>query len=107
MSNLDLSGSKKRKRNDQRVFKFKTFGEQGFPTEFIGCNFEQNVKLLLEFAQPEENGDHAMASWSFQLEVHRHPPMHIFLFVVEEPVELSLSHHCKHCKYIGMYKLLC
>ncbi|XP_009775431.1 PHD finger protein MALE STERILITY 1 [Nicotiana sylvestris] len=101
MSNLDLSGSKKRKRNDQRVFKFKTFGEQGFPTEFIGCNFEQNVKLLLEFAQPEENGDHAMASWSFQLEVHRHPPMHIYLFVVEEPVELSLSHHCKHCKYIG------
>lgn len=98
MSTLDLSGSKKRKRNNnERVsFKFKNFGEQGFPIEFIGCNFDQNVKLLLEFAQ-QENG----SIWSFQLEVHRHPPMHVFLFVVEEQVELSLNPHCKHCQYIG------
>ncbi|KAK4371230.1 hypothetical protein RND71_010705 [Anisodus tanguticus] len=97
MSNLDLSASKKRKRNiNERVFKFKNFGEQGFPTEFIGCNFEQNVKLLLEFAQPE-NGN----IWSFQLEVHRHPSMHVFLIVVEEQVELSLNPRCKHCQYIG------
>ncbi|CAN4080994.1 unnamed protein product [Withania somnifera] len=97
MSTLDLSGSKKRKRNtNERVFKFKNFGEQGLPTEFIGCNFEQNVKLLLEFAQPE-NG----SIWSFQLEVHRHPPMHVYLFVVEEQVEFSLNPHCKHCQYIG------
>ncbi|XP_059291840.1 PHD finger protein MALE STERILITY 1 [Lycium ferocissimum] len=97
MSNLDLSGSKKRKRNiNERVFKFKNFGGQGIPTEFIGCNFEQNVKILLEFAQPE-NGN----IWSFQLEVHRHPSMHVILFVVEEQVELSLNPHCKHCQYIG------
>ncbi|KAL3370071.1 hypothetical protein AABB24_007220 [Solanum stoloniferum] len=98
MSTLDLSRSKKRKRNNNErvLFKFKNFGEQGFPTEFIGCNFDQNIKLLLEFAQ-QENG----SIWSFQLEVHRHPPMHVFLFVVEEQVELSLNPHCKHCQYIG------
>ncbi|KAM3339069.1 PHD finger protein MALE STERILITY 1 [Capsicum galapagoense] len=97
MSTLDLSGSKKRKRNiNEKVFKFKNFGEQGFPIEFIGCNFEQNVKLLLEFAQQEN-----VSIWSFQLEVHRHPPMHVVLFVVEEQVELSLNPNCKHCQYIG------
>ncbi|XP_051144489.1 PHD finger protein MALE STERILITY 1 isoform X2 [Andrographis paniculata] len=42
-----------------------------------------------------------MASWSFQLEVRRHPLLHLFLFVVEEPIELSLELRCKYCHYIG------
>ncbi|XP_034683429.1 PHD finger protein MALE STERILITY 1 isoform X2 [Vitis riparia] len=42
-----------------------------------------------------------MLCWSFQLELHRHPPAHILLFVVEEPIEASTHRHCNHCKYVG------
>ncbi|KAK6146655.1 hypothetical protein DH2020_020524 [Rehmannia glutinosa] len=99
MSQLDLSGCKKRKRGE-RVFKFKVFGERGYPTDFKG-SFQENVKALLEFGQVENGVCGTMASWSFQLEVRRHPMMHLFLFVVEEPIELSLEFSCKHCQYIG------
>ncbi|KAG8382650.1 hypothetical protein BUALT_Bualt05G0099400 [Buddleja alternifolia] len=96
MSQLDLSGGKKRKRSE-RVFKFKTFGERGYPAEFNG-SFQENVRALLDFGHVEGG---AMPSWSFQLEVRRHPSSYLFLFVVEEPIELSLELHCKHCQYIG------
>ncbi|KAL6505900.1 hypothetical protein OROHE_023279 [Orobanche hederae] len=99
MPQLDLSGCRKRKRGE-RVFKFKVFGERGYPTEFSG-SFQDNIKTLLEFGQVESGVCGAMSSWSFQLEVRRHPLMHLFLFVVEEPVELSLDLRCKHCQYIG------
>ncbi|KAL0372797.1 UNVERIFIED_CONTAM: PHD finger protein MALE STERILITY 1 [Sesamum calycinum] len=100
MSQLDLSGCKKRKRGE-RVFKFKVFGERGYPAEFNGSTFQENVRALLEYGQVESGVCGAMASWSFQLEVRRHPLLHLFLFVVEEPIELSLELRCKHCQYIG------
>lgn len=102
MSQLDLSGCRKRKRGE-RVFKFKVFGERGYPAEFNG-SFQENVRALLEYGQVESTTAGlcgAMASWSFQLEVRRHPLLHLFLFVVEEPIELSLELYCKHCQYIG------
>ncbi|KAL0296535.1 UNVERIFIED_CONTAM: PHD finger protein PERSISTENT TAPETAL CELL 1 [Sesamum radiatum] len=46
MSQLDLSGCKKRKRGE-RVFKFKVFGERGYPAEFNGSTFQENVRALL------------------------------------------------------------
>ncbi|KAL0409061.1 UNVERIFIED_CONTAM: PHD finger protein MALE STERILITY 1 [Sesamum radiatum] len=100
MSQLDLSGCKKRKRGE-RCFKFKVFGERGYPAEFNGSTFQENVRALLEYGQVERGVCGAMASWSFQLEVRRHPLLHLFLFVVEEPIELSLELRCKHCQYIG------
>lgn len=99
MSHLDLSGCKKRKRGET-VFKFKTFGQRGYPAEFNG-SFLQNVRELLEFGQVETHLSGAMTSWSFQLEVFRHPSLHVLLFVIEEPIELSFHHHCQHCQYIG------
>ncbi|CAK9173043.1 unnamed protein product [Ilex paraguariensis] len=99
MSHFDLTGCMKRKRGE-RVFKFKNFGKEGFPVEFNG-SFLQNVKALLEIGVLEKGLCGGMASWSFQLEVNRHPPVYILLFVVEEPIELSLHPHCKHCQYIG------
>ena len=99
MSHLDLIGQKKRKRG-LRVFRFKSFGEPGYPIEFVGP-FRENVKALLEFGHLESNSYCEMPSWSFQLELHRHPPFHILLLIIEEPVEASLNRHCKHCQYIG------
>ncbi|KAK4484107.1 hypothetical protein RD792_011327 [Penstemon davidsonii] len=99
MSQLDLSGCKKRKRGE-RVFKFTMFGERGYPAEFNG-SFQENVRALLDFGQVENGVCGAMASWSFHLEVRRHPLMELFMFVVEEPIELSLEVHCKQCHYIG------
>ncbi|GAA0146830.1 hypothetical protein LIER_36391 [Lithospermum erythrorhizon] len=106
MSQVDSLGCKKRRRTE-RVFKFKKFGERGYPVDFHG-SFLENVRALLEFGQIENGLCGEMASWSFQLEVHRHPSLHIFLFVVEEPIELSLNRHCKHCQYIGWgHHLIC
>lgn len=103
MSNLDSINCKKRKRSGEKVYKFKTFGEQGYPTEFNHGSFRQNVKALLEFGNTETVSWGGMASWSFQLQVQRNPPSHILLFVIEEPIELSLNPHCKHCLYVGTY----
>ncbi|GMN60500.1 hypothetical protein TIFTF001_029583 [Ficus carica] len=99
MSHLDLTHCKKRKRGE-RVFRFKSFGEQGYPVEFVGP-FRDNVKALLEFGHLESNLHDGMPCWSFQLEVHRHPPIHILLFVVEESIDTSVNRHCKQCQYIG------
>ncbi|KAF5748094.1 putative DNA binding protein [Tripterygium wilfordii] len=100
MSHLEETSCKRRKRGGERVYRFKTFGECGYPAEFDG-SFKDNVKALLEFGHSERNLCSGMQSWSFQLEVHRHPPFHVLLLVVEEPTEASLNHHCKHCQYIG------
>lgn len=100
MSSSDPTGCKKRKRVE-RVFKFKTFGEQGYPIESCGT-FRKNVKAILEYGNVEMAFVNGMTFWSFQLEVHRHPPSHVLLFVVEESVEASVNHrHCKHCIYVG------
>ncbi|CAH9095911.1 unnamed protein product [Cuscuta epithymum] len=96
-------GFKKRKRSGERVvYKFKMFGEDGCPASLDDSNgFEENMRALLEYAKPEVGLCGAMPSWSFQLEINRHPPSYVFLFVIEEPVELSLNPKCKHCQYIG------
>lgn len=99
MSQLDFTGCKKRRRGE-RVFRFKAFGDQGYPIEFKG-SFQQNVRALLEFGQMETGLCGPMVCWSFQLEVHRYPTLHVFLFVVEEPVELSPNLCCRHCQYTG------
>ncbi|KAL6192415.1 hypothetical protein ACLB2K_033505 [Fragaria x ananassa] len=104
--NLDLSGSKKRKRGE-RVFRFKTFGENGYPVGFVASSFRENVKALLEYGHLEStlcNSASGMKSWSFQLQLHRNAPVHLVLFVVEEPFEASLNSHCKHCQYVGWGK---
>lgn len=100
MSQLDLSGFRKRKRGE-KVFKFKVFGARGYPAGFTGSSFQENVTSLLEFGQIEGGACGAMATWSFQLEARRHPLLHLLLFVVEEPIELSLDFSCNHCRYIG------
>ncbi|XP_057539302.1 PHD finger protein MALE STERILITY 1 [Amaranthus tricolor] len=106
MSQLDYlhACNKRRKRSsaDQRVFRFKSFCEPGYPAQFDGP-FWNNVKALLEFGHFETNYSiNGMISWSFQLQLHRHRPEHrIFLFVIEEPVEASIYRYCKHCRYIG------
>ncbi|XP_054776532.1 PHD finger protein MALE STERILITY 1 [Prosopis cineraria] len=102
MLDVEVMGNKKRKRCG-RVFRFKNFGEPGYPVEFTGP-FRDNVNALLEFANSESKylGFGRMPIWSFQLEVHRHPPSHIFLFVIEEATEASsMNRHCKHCQYVG------
>lgn len=97
MSNFD---SKKRKRGESRVFRFKKFGDNGYPVEFEGA-FRHNVEALLEFGQTQRNLCNGMPSWSFQLEVRRHPPFHVILFVIEEPAGASMDHQCKDCCYVG------
>ncbi|KAK8502652.1 hypothetical protein V6N13_046881 [Hibiscus sabdariffa] len=103
-SYLDVGGGcRKRRRGGERVFKFKSFGENGCPVEFDG-SFRDNVKALVKYGHLEINlcNDGAFC-WSFQLEVHRHPPLHVLLFVVEEPIQASslINLHCKHCQYVG------
>ncbi|EXB79993.1 hypothetical protein L484_004031 [Morus notabilis] len=99
MSHLDLTGCKKRKRGE-RVFRFKSFGEKGYPVEFLGP-FRKNVKALLEFGHLESDLCPRMPSWSFQLEVHRHPPVHVLLFIIEESIDISVNRHCKQCQFVG------
>lgn len=100
MLNVEVIGNKKRKRCG-RIFRFKNFGEPGYPVMFTGPSFRENVSALLEFANLESSLSMGVSIWSFQLEVHHHPPLHIFLFVIEEPIEAALNRHCKHCQYVG------
>ncbi|KAK6921573.1 Zinc finger, PHD-finger [Dillenia turbinata] len=99
MSSFELISCKKRKRGE-RTFRFKTFGEHGHPALFNGV-FRRNVESLIEFGDMESNFCRGMTSWSFQLEVYRHPPLHIFLFVIVEPIEAAVYRSCKHCQYVG------
>ncbi|KAK4259138.1 hypothetical protein QN277_005504 [Acacia crassicarpa] len=98
---VEVMGNKRRRRCG-RVFRFKNFAEAGYPVEFKGP-FRENVNALLEFANCESKYlGFGMPIWSFQLEVHRHPPSHVFLFVIEEAItDTSLNGHCKHCQYVG------
>ncbi|KAB2610010.1 PHD finger protein MALE STERILITY 1-like [Pyrus ussuriensis x Pyrus communis] len=103
-SHLDLSqlsGCKKRKRGE-RVFRFRSFGENEYPVGLVGSSFRETVKALLEYGQVEGNlAGHGMHCWSFQLQVHSHAPTHVVLLVVEEPIEASLNRHCKECQDVG------
>ncbi|XP_048499401.1 PHD finger protein MALE STERILITY 1 isoform X2 [Beta vulgaris subsp. vulgaris] len=81
MSQLEYlhSCNKRRKRSsaDQRVFRFKSFCEPGYPAQFDGP-FWKNVRALLEFGHMESN-----------------------LSNNEEPIEGSIYRYCRHCRYIG------
>lgn len=93
-------GCKKRKRGD-KVFKFWAFCEPGYPSNFDGP-FHRNIRALLEFGHLEDSGlGGGMQSWSFQLELYRHPPVIVSLFVVEEAVEKSRYRRCNQCRYVG------
>ncbi|KAJ4974318.1 hypothetical protein NE237_007492 [Protea cynaroides] len=98
MTQVNLSGFKKRKRGG-RAFGFKAFCKPGYPVDFNGL-FHQNINTLLELGSPETNLCSGMQSWSFQLELHRQPSVHISLFIIEEPTEASSHSHCNHCVYI-------
>ncbi|XP_012072383.1 PHD finger protein MALE STERILITY 1 [Jatropha curcas] len=101
MSHLDITSNCKKRKRGEKVFRFKNFGENGYPVEFDG-SFRENVKALLELGYSESNICTGIPSWSFQLEVSCHPPFYILLFVIEEPIEASLDHYCcKHCLYVG------
>lgn len=97
MLNVDVNGNNKRKRCG-RVFRFKNFAEPGYPVMF-GGPFRENVNALLQYANLES--DLSMPMWSFQLEVHQQPPLHVLLFVIEEATEAVVNRHCKHCQYVG------
>ncbi|XP_014519751.1 PHD finger protein MALE STERILITY 1 [Vigna radiata var. radiata] len=104
MLNVDVNGNNKRKRCG-RVFRFKNFAEPGYPVMF-GGPFRENVNALLQYANLES--DLSMPMWSFQLEVHQQPPLHVLLFVIEEATEAVVNRHCKHCQYVGWGKhLIC
>jgi len=68
---------------------------------FNGTSFRENVNGLLEYANLESNLKMGMPMWSFQLELHHHPPLYILLFVIEESIEAELNRHCNHCQYVG------
>ncbi|XP_058079014.1 PHD finger protein PERSISTENT TAPETAL CELL 1 [Magnolia sinica] len=97
--NVGTGGCKKRKRGD-RVFTFKTFCDPGHPIDFDGP-FRQNIWALLEFGRTERGLINGMQCWSFRLEVHHHPTVHVSLFIVEEPIETSINRHCGHCRCVG------
>lgn len=98
--NIGDGGCKKRKRGD-KVFKFRTFCEPGYPANFNGP-FHQNIRSLLEFGHLEDTGLWGgLQSWSFQLELHRHPPVIVSMYVMEEPIEKSRYRHCNQCRCVG------
>ncbi|KAI3865397.1 hypothetical protein MKX03_021628 [Papaver bracteatum] len=99
MKHLNSTSFKKRKRIE-RIFRFRTFCEPGHPIEFNGP-FRDNIRKLVEFARVESRLSEGMNSWSFQLELNRHPAMCISLFIIEEPIEKSASRHCHYCRYVG------
>ncbi|KAI4385851.1 hypothetical protein MLD38_003841 [Melastoma candidum] len=99
---------RKRKRGggggDGRVFRFKTFGEQGNPAEFDGRCFLENLRQLLDYGHFEGNDVcfRGFPCWSFVLEVNRQPPVHVVLLVIEEPFDpSSLGQGCKPCLFVG------
>ncbi|KAK4742992.1 hypothetical protein SAY87_000993 [Trapa incisa] len=100
MSSLDLSGCKKRKR-EERTFRFQSFGEKGCPIEFDGSSFIENLKRLLECGQVEGSWGSGFPTWSFQMEISRQPPIYKLLWVVEEDVNALSGRYCKHCLYVG------
>ncbi|PON83772.1 LOW QUALITY PROTEIN: hypothetical protein TorRG33x02_204390 [Trema orientale] len=97
MSHLDLTGCKKRKRGE-KVQPFKSSREHRYLVEFVGA-FWENVKALLEFGHLESNLGIGMPCWSFQLEVHRHPLVHVLLVIVEESIDVTINHPCWQCQY--------
>ncbi|ERN11052.1 hypothetical protein AMTR_s00024p00102840 [Amborella trichopoda] len=92
--------SKKRKRPENKVFRFKTFMSPGIPANFVG-DFRRNIEVLLSFGRKETGERGGSHVWLFGLEPYDRAPARVSLIVVEEEVERSLNPHCDHCKFVG------
>lgn len=100
---IPFEGARKRKRGEQS-FGFDSFCDTGNPTPLTG-SFQDKLKALLMFAHPEAVEQGELQCHSFQLELHRHPPTSVRLFVLEEDVETSTCRRCRYCVSVGTIKL--
>ncbi|XP_044397648.1 PHD finger protein PERSISTENT TAPETAL CELL 1 [Triticum aestivum] len=96
---ISLGGSRRRKRGEV-LFRFDSFCQPGYPAQLAGA-FRDNVRTLLGLAHLEAGVQGETRCWSFQLELHRHPPTVVRLFVVEEEVAASPHRQCHLCRVIG------
>ncbi|EER96823.1 PHD finger protein PERSISTENT TAPETAL CELL 1 [Sorghum bicolor] len=99
---ISLGSSRRRKRGEM-LFRFESFCQPGYPAPLAGGGaFRDNVRALLGLAHLEAGGAHGDTKcWSFQLELHRHPPTVVRLFVVEEVVDASPQRQCLLCRHVG------
>ncbi|TVU09761.1 hypothetical protein EJB05_43256 [Eragrostis curvula] len=98
---ISLGSSRRRKRGEM-LFPFESFCQPGYPAPLgSGGAFRDNVRALLGLAHLEAGAQGETKCWSFQLELHRHPPTVIRLFVVEEEVAASPHPQCHLCRHIG------
>jgi hypothetical protein len=100
---ISLGNSRRRKRGET-LFPFESFCQPGYPTARGGA-FRDNVRALLGLAHLEAGAQGGTRCWSFQLELHRHPPTVVRLFVVEEEVTASPHRQCHLCRHIGRLSL--
>ncbi|XP_062199544.1 PHD finger protein PERSISTENT TAPETAL CELL 1-like [Phragmites australis] len=84
------------------LFRFESFCLQpGYPAPLAGGGaFRDNVRALLGLAHLEAVAQGETKCWLFQLELHRHPPTVVRLFVVEEEVAASPHSQCHLCRHI-------
>nr|CAB3457206.1 unnamed protein product [Digitaria exilis] len=100
---VSLGSSSRRRKRGEMLFRFESFCQPGYPAALpVGGAFRDNVRALLGLAHLEAGaqGDDTKC-WSFQLELHRHPPTVVRLFVVEEDVHASPQRHCHLCRHVG------
>ena len=96
---ISLGSSRRRKRGEV-LFRFDSFCQPGYPAQLAGA-FRDNVRTLLGLAHLEAGVQGETRCWSFQLELHRHPPTVVRLFVVEEEVAASPHRQCHLCRIVG------
>ncbi|CAM0951629.1 unnamed protein product [Alopecurus aequalis] len=96
---ISLGSSRRRKRGEV-LFRFDSFCQPGYPAQLAGA-FRDNVRTLLGLAHLEAGVQGETRCWSFQLELHRHPPTFVRLFVVEEEVAASSHRQCHLCRVVG------
>ncbi|KAG0543932.1 hypothetical protein BDA96_02G231500 [Sorghum bicolor] len=103
---ISLGSSRRRKRGEM-LFRFESFCQPGYPAPLAGGGaFRDNVRALLGLAHLEAGGAHGDTKcWSFQLELHRHPPTVVRLFVVEEVVDASPQRQCLLCRHVGTHRV--
>ncbi|KAK3133468.1 hypothetical protein QOZ80_6AG0536910 [Eleusine coracana subsp. coracana] len=106
MANKAMSislGSSRRRKRGEMLFPFDSFCQPGYPAPLGsgGGAFRDNVRALLGLAHLEAGAQGETRCWSFQLELHRHPPTVVRLFVVEEEVAVSPHRQCHLCRHIG------
>ncbi|KAH7287677.1 hypothetical protein KP509_32G069100 [Ceratopteris richardii] len=97
---MDNPVSRKRKRND-RVFSFHTFGDPGCPCDYDGP-FRDNIRAFLHNTAERELYDvEGRPAWSIALQVDDSHSAQISLVIVEEDIQNSRHPHCDHCRCIG------